>query len=183
MPQVQQAAPFKPLPPSNIQANMGPQFGPTATQNPYVSGNTPDWAQGHFAMPWWGLDPMGQPLTQEQMMYQAPPAPPPGQQQQAQQPAITPEQLQQLQYQDYLNARSAYRANERLTDSLLAGDGDNTTWRPNPGIGGLDPNSYGAVSYDPRKEWQRKPESQWNNYDRMLAERQKAAMRAAGFDV
>jgi hypothetical protein len=55
---------------------MGPQFGPTATPNPYVAGNTPAWATGHFAMPWWGLDPFGQPLTQEQMMYQAPPPPP-----------------------------------------------------------------------------------------------------------
>jgi hypothetical protein len=76
MSQVTQAAPFKPLPASNIQANMGPQFGPTATPNPYVAGNTPAWATGNFAMPWWGLDPFGQPLTQEQMMYQAPPPPP-----------------------------------------------------------------------------------------------------------
>jgi hypothetical protein len=72
MSQVTQAAPFMPLPASNIQANMGPQFGPTATPNPYIYGNTPAWAQGHFAMPWWGLDPFGQQLTQEQMMYQAP---------------------------------------------------------------------------------------------------------------
>jgi hypothetical protein len=76
MSQVTQAAPFRPLPRSNIQANMGPQFGPTATPNPYVAGNTPSWAQGHFAMPWWGLDPFGQPLSQEQMMYQSPPPPP-----------------------------------------------------------------------------------------------------------
>jgi hypothetical protein len=176
MSQVQQAAPFEPLPPSNIQANMGPQFGPTATQNPYVAGNTPDWAQGHFAMPWWGLDPMGQPLTQEQMMYQAPPAPPPGQQQQQQQPGITPEQLQQLQYQDYLNGRAAMEAQIGVNNAQYAGDGDN--WTYNSG-----PTSLYGTQYDPRKEWQRKPESQWNNYDRMLAERQKAAMRAAGFDV
>jgi hypothetical protein len=176
MPQVQQAAPFKPLPPSNIQANMGPQFGPTATPNPYVAGNTPSWAQGHFAMPWWGLDPFGQPLTQEQMMYQAPPAPPPGQQQQQQQPGITPEQLQQLQYQDYLNGRAAMEAQIGVNNAQYAGDGDN--WTYNSG-----PTSLYGTQYDPRKEWQRKPESQWNNYDRMLAERQKAAMRAAGFDV
>jgi hypothetical protein len=89
MPQVTQAAPFKPLPASNIQANMGPQFGPTATPNPYVAGNTPAWAQGHFAMPWWGLDPFGQPLTQEQMMYQAPPPPLPQEPAQAPQAAAS----------------------------------------------------------------------------------------------
>jgi len=75
MAEVQAAAPFTPVPTADIEANMGPQFGPTATPNPYVYGNTPDWAQGAFAMPWWGLDPFGQPLAQEQMMYQQPDTP------------------------------------------------------------------------------------------------------------
>jgi hypothetical protein len=170
MSQVQQAAPFKPLPTSDIQPNMGPQFGPTATQNPYVAGNTPDWAQGHFAMPWWGLDPMGQPLTQEQMMYQAPP-PPPEQQQQAQQPVITPEQLQQLQYQDWLNGRAAMEAQIGVNNAMYAGDGDN--WVYNSG-----PTSLYGTQYDPRTEWQYKPEVQWSDYDRMLAERSQAIARA-----
>jgi hypothetical protein len=72
---VQSQAQFEPLPESDIQANMGPAFGPTATPNPYVVDNAPAWATGHFAMPWWGRDPFGAPLTQEQMMYQQPEAP------------------------------------------------------------------------------------------------------------
>ena len=169
---VQQAAAFEPLEPSNIQANMGPQFGPTATPNPYVSGNTPDWAQGAFAMPWWGLDPFGQPLTQEQMMYQAPPAP--AQQAPAQQaPGISPQQLQQLQYQDYLNGRSSMEA--QIAANSYGGD-DSWNFQNTP-------SSLYGTEYDPRKEWQRKPEASWNNYDRQMANQQKAAMRAAGFDV
>jgi len=163
---------FEPLDPFNIQANMAPQFGPTPVQNPYVFGNTPNWAQGHFAMPWWGLDPFGQQLTQEQMMYQAPPP----EQQQApvqQAPQISPQQLQQLQYQDYLNGRAALEA--QIAANSYGGD---DSWSFNN-----TPSSLYGTEYDPRKEWQRKPESQWNNYDRMLADRQKAAMRAAGFNV
>ena len=163
---------FEPQDPFNIQPNMGPQFGPTSTQNPYVYGNTPDWATGAFAMPWWGLDPFGKQLTQEEMMYSEPPVQEPqapGQQA----PQISPEQLQQLQYQDYLNGRAAMEA--QIAANRYGGD---DSWSFNN-----TPSSLYGTEYDPRKTWQRKPESQWTNYDRMLAERQKAAMRAAGFNV
>ncbi|WBC28586.1 hypothetical protein TPMD04_35 [Thiohalocapsa phage LS06-2018-MD04] len=76
--QIQTQVPFQPVPTNDsLGVASGPQFGPTATLNPFVAGNAPDWATGYFAMPWWGLDPMSQPLTQQEMMYQAPPKPAP----------------------------------------------------------------------------------------------------------
>ena len=72
-PPVQAAAPrVTPVPQSDIQPNWGPEFGAQPVQNPYVAGNTPSWMDGWFGMPSWGMDPFGQPLTQEQMMYQRP---------------------------------------------------------------------------------------------------------------
>lgn len=74
--QIQTQVPFQPVPTNDsLGVASGPQFGPTATPNPFVAGNAPDWATGYFAMPWWGLDPMYQPLTQQNMMYQALPKP------------------------------------------------------------------------------------------------------------
>jgi hypothetical protein len=76
--QIQTQVPFQPVPTNdNLGVASGPQFGPTATPSPFIAGNAPDWATGYFAMPWWGLDPMSQPLTQQEMMYQAPPKPAP----------------------------------------------------------------------------------------------------------
>ena len=73
-PPVQAAAPrLQPVPTADIEANWGPEYGPTATPNPYVADNVPSWMNGWFSMPSWGMDPFGQPLTQEQMMYQRPP--------------------------------------------------------------------------------------------------------------
>ena len=78
-PAVQAEAPdVEPVPTANIPVGQGPAFGPTSTPNPYVAGNSPDWATGWFSMPWWGKDPFGGDLTQAQMQYQ-----PPQQQQQA----------------------------------------------------------------------------------------------------
>lgn len=74
-PPVQAAAPtLKPVPTADIQANMASAFGPTATPNPYVAGNQAPWMAGWFGMPSWGMDPFGNPLTQEQMTYQRPQA-------------------------------------------------------------------------------------------------------------
>lgn len=107
-PPVQAATPrITPVPQTEINPNMGPAFGPTATANPYVAGNTPSWMNGWFAMPSWGMDPMGEPLTQEQMMYQRPPEPEPEEaaqdptQQQQQQQQMTPAQ----QLWNYYNSR------------------------------------------------------------------------------
>ena len=76
---VQTTAPdIEPVPTANIPVAQGSAFGPTATSNPYMAGNSPDWATGWFSMPWWGKDPFGNNLSQAQMQYQ-----PPQQQQQA----------------------------------------------------------------------------------------------------
>jgi len=81
--QIQTQVPFQPVPTNDsLGVASGSQFGPTATPNPFIAGNAPDWATGYFAMPWWGLDPIKQdgvyqPLTQQEMMYQAPPKPAP----------------------------------------------------------------------------------------------------------
>jgi hypothetical protein len=79
------------VPQNDIQPNWGPAFGAQPVQNPYVADNVPPWMNGWFGMPQWGMDPFGNPLTQEQMMYQRPAqfdqnmqaqqAPPPGPQQ------------------------------------------------------------------------------------------------------
>jgi hypothetical protein len=74
-----QAAPLPPVPTAGIQAAQGPNYGPTMTPNPYMANSVPPWAQGWFQMPWWGMDPFGNPMGQEQMQYQQP-APPPMQQ-------------------------------------------------------------------------------------------------------
>jgi hypothetical protein len=106
---------------------MGSQFGPTATPNPYVAGNTPSWATGAFAMPWWGLDPFGQPLTQEQMMYQAPA--PAQQAPTPQSPQLSQEEMEQLiQEQIRRNNQDQYHFAQR---------GIQSSRDPNPYLGNV----------------------------------------------
>jgi hypothetical protein len=136
--QVQAQTPFRPVPTNdNIGVATGPQFGPTATPNPYFYGNTPAWAQGHFAMPWWGLDPMGQRLTQEQMTYQQP---------QPQASAPAPERNPNQGLIDSLNARNSDPAAgyERWRRGQARQRMSRTGWLDDDTTGGRGPDlSYG----------------------------------------
>ncbi len=84
------------------QPAQGPQFGPTATPNPFTAEGKPPWMQGWFDMPTWGQDVMGNPLTQQSF---APPvfeAPAPQQEPEEQGPDPMQQAAQAFQDQ-YLN--------------------------------------------------------------------------------
>ena len=70
-------------------------------------------------MPWWGLDPMGQRLTQAQLMYQAPPAPAPA-------PAPAQVQQQPQPAPDYAEQAVAMMTQKMLDQGLI---------KPKPGWG------------------------------------------------
>ena len=65
--------PTAPVIPTTGYGNMG--YSGYATPNPFTPQTKPSWMTGNFAMPTWGYDVMGRPLTAQQLSPQAPQAP------------------------------------------------------------------------------------------------------------
>ena len=53
-------------------------MGPTPVPNPFTPQGQPEWMQGAWSAPWWGMSAANpqQALTQQDLMYQEPQAPP-----------------------------------------------------------------------------------------------------------